>query len=77
MSPYADGASQFTISTFGHGGHACPGRNFALTIGKIAVVRMLQTFELTPLFTQYTVPETSVGALARVAEPCRVQFQRK
>lgn len=61
-------------STFGHLAHACPGRRLAVAVSKICLSRILTTWALNPQFTQATVPPTSVGALARVSQPCIVDY---
>lgn len=72
----AEGTETLT-STFGHFSHACPGRRLAVAVSKIVLTRILQSWQLTPRFTHATVPPTSVGALARVAEPCIVDYQTR
>ena len=65
-------SEQVHLSTFGHGFHACPGQRFALCIMKIAISKLLESFELTPLFTTAEIPSASVGAIARSVNPCHV-----
>ena len=60
------------ISTFGHGAHACPGRRFALNMTKICLYHLLQRFEVRAHFEMPTPPPSSVGALARVEQPCPI-----
>eukprot|EP00045_Choanoeca_perplexa_P011188 m.117273 g.117273 ORF g.117273 m.117273 type:complete len:529 (+) comp15542_c0_seq3:1429-3015(+) len=72
-----EGTANVLSSTFGHGSHACPGRNFALSISKLVVVTLLQELELEPQFTTAVVPPSSVGALARVEGQCLVGLKPK
>jgi cytochrome P450 len=65
------------VSTFGHGRHACVGERFATTAMKIAVARLLATYELTPAFTTADAPAGQMGAVARAAAPCPVRYRRK
>jgi cytochrome P450 len=65
------------VSTFGHGRHACVGERFATSAMKIAVLRLLDAFELTPAFSRATAPAGQMGAVARAAEPCPVRYRRK
>jgi cytochrome P450 len=72
-----EGSASVLSSTFGHGSHACPGRSFALSVSKLVVVMLLQELELQPQFKTAVVPPSSVGALARVSNPCLVKLKRK
>ena len=65
------------VSTFGHGRHACVGERFATSAMKIAVLRLLAAFELTPEFVSATAPAGQLGAVARAAAPCPVRYRRK
>jgi cytochrome P450 len=65
------------VSTFGHGRHACVGERFATSAMKIAVLRLLDAFELTPAFASATAPASQLGAVARAAAPCPVRYRRK
>ena len=65
---------KFSVSTFGHGTHACPGRTFALMVIKLVVCRYLTELDLTPTFTAPKVPPASVGAVARSESECVVEF---
>jgi cytochrome P450 len=66
-----------SISTFGHGSHACPGRRFALAAIGIAVCAYLARFELTPRFQRAEPKPGQMGAVARAASPCRVAYRRR
>jgi cytochrome P450 len=66
-----------TVSTFGHGRHACVGERFATSAMKIAIVRLFDAFELTPAFTRAEPPAGQMGAVGRAAAPCPVRYRRK
>lgn len=62
-----------TVSTFGHGRHACPGRAFALMISKIILFQLLDATSNIHLDQQATwpppVPQSQIGAVARTSTP--------
>ena len=66
-----------SVSTFGHGSHACPGRRFALAAIAITVSAHLARFELTPRFQRAEPKPGQMGAVARAAEPCPVHYRRR
>lgn len=65
------------VSTFGHGLHACPGRRFAIAAIKIAVAGYLTRLELAPRFTSVSPRPGQLGAVARAAAPCVVDFRKR
>jgi cytochrome P450 len=65
------------VSTFGHGSHACPAQRFAISAIRIAIRRILEHFDLTPRFTTATPRPRQLGAVARAAEPCPVDYRRR
>jgi cytochrome P450 len=66
--------SRETISTFGHGKHACPGQRFALSAIRVAMTGYLDALELTPTFTSAAPRPEQIGAVARAAAPCRARY---
>lgn len=62
------------VSTFGHGRHACPAQRFAISSIRIAILRLLERFELTPLFDDPQPLRRQLGAVARAQGPCRVRY---
>lgn len=66
-----------SVSTFGHGSHACPGRRFALAAIGITVSAHLARFELTPRFERAEPKPGQMGAVARAAAPCLVHYRRR
>ena len=69
--------TNYNISTFGHGYHACPGQHFAMIVTKVFVVYLLtgqHSLILEPEFSDVKIPPTSVGAVARSQHPCIVRY---
>jgi cytochrome P450 len=69
--------SRETVSTFGHGKHACPGQRFALSAIRIAVLGYLDALELTPSFDSAAPRPEQIGAVARAAAPCVVRYRKR
>lgn len=59
-------AARETVSTFGHGRHACPAQRFSHHMCKIVVAQLLENFALTPLFD---APQPSARQMGGVARP--------
>jgi cytochrome P450 len=59
-------AARETVSTFGHGRHACPAQRFSHHMCKIVVSKLLARFELTALFSD---PQPSARQMGGVARP--------
>jgi cytochrome P450 len=59
-------AGKETVSTFGHGKHACPAQRFSHHMCKIVVSKLLEKFELTALFDD---PQPSARQMGGVARP--------
>lgn len=66
----------YSISTFGHGRHACPGNSFAMLVIKIVVIRFLTKLHLKPKFSNAFVPETQIGGVGRANQPCFVYYKK-
>ncbi|MGE0789931.1 MAG: cytochrome P450 [Sandaracinaceae bacterium] len=66
-----------TVSTFGHGIHACPGQRFAIGAIKVAVARHLDRLELTPRFGAPRIAKSQIGAVGRADAPCPIGFRRR
>jgi cytochrome P450 len=66
-----------SVSTFGHGSHACPGRRFALAAIEIAIRAHLERFDWTPRFALASPKPEQMGAVARAAAPCPVAYRRR
>jgi cytochrome P450 len=66
-----------SVSTFGHGRHACVGERFAMSAMKITLGAYLTRFELTPRFQTAAPPPGQMGAVSRAAAPCVVAYRRR
>jgi cytochrome P450 len=65
------------VSTFGHGRHACPAQRFSITAIRTAVRRLIERFELHPRFTSAEPRRRQIGAVARAASPCVVEYRAR
>jgi cytochrome P450 len=64
-----------SISTFGHHFHACPGQRLAIIAIKLIVCRYMSSLSMTAKFKHASIPPASVGAIARSATPCMVEYE--
>ena len=67
-----------SVSTFGHGKHACPAQRFSQHMCKIVVVKILRRFQLKARFEE--VPEPSsrqMGGVSRPEAPVFIRLQAK
>ncbi len=79
LDPDIPVATKELVSTFGHGSHACPAARFSISAIRIAVRRLLETYELTPEFIRPdgSGPEPrrrQVGGVARAERSVRVGY---
>jgi hypothetical protein len=65
------------VSTFGHKWHTCPASRFSITAIRVTVRRLLDAYELTPLFHDVAVRRQQIGGVARAAGPVRVRYERR
>ena len=65
------------VSTFGHGRHSCPARRFSISAIRIAIRRLLEAYELEPLFGSAEPQARQIGGVARAARPCRVRYRSR
>jgi cytochrome P450 len=63
------------VSTFGHGRHACPAQRFSISAIRIAVRRLLERFTLAPGFRRAEPRRRQIGAVARAARACPVEYR--
>ena len=67
-----------TVSTFGHGRHACPGRSFALMIAKIILLSIFENTDDFSLPKDVTwppaIPASQIGAVGRTINPVYLNF---
>ena len=69
--------AQELVSTFGHGRHSCPAQRFSIAAIRTAVRRLLDRYELEPLFTRAAPRRRQIGGVARAARPCPVAYRRR
>jgi cytochrome P450 len=62
------------VSTFGHGRHACPAQRFSISAIRIALTRLVERYELAPLFERAAPRARQIGGVARAARPCPVRY---
>lgn len=63
------------VSTFGHKWHTCPASRFSVTAIRIAVRRLLEAYDLEPLFDDVRPRRQQIGGVARAAGPVRVRYR--
>jgi cytochrome P450 len=63
------------VSTFGHGRHSCPAQRFSISAIRISLRRLLERYEMTPLFASARPRPRQIGGVARAARPCRVRYR--
>jgi cytochrome P450 len=64
-----------TVSTFGHGKHACPAQRFSHHMCKIVISKLLEKFEMEPLFSAPQPSARQMGGVARPDEPASIRLQ--
>ncbi len=65
------------VSTFGHKSHTCPAARFSVTAIRVAVRRLLATYDVTPEFTEVAPRRQQIGGVARASGPVRVTYRRR
>lgn len=66
-----------TISTFGHGAHACPAQKFSHNMCKVLLSLLLEQFEFGALAESVEPSGTQMGGVARAAQDVLLRFRRK
>jgi cytochrome P450 len=64
-----------TVSTFGHGKHACPAQRFSHHMCKIVVSKLLAQFELSPQFTDPQPSARQMGGVSRPDEAVMIELR--
>ena len=62
------------VSSFGHGRHSCPAQRFSISAIRVALRRLLERYELAPLFSAAEPRVRQIGGVARAARPCLVSY---
>lgn len=71
----ADGRE--TVSTFGHGKHACPAQKFSHNMCKVLFVSLFDHFEFSSIDTPIGPSASQMGGVARAAEDVVIRYTRK
>ena len=66
-----------SISTFGHGRHACPAQRFSHHMCKIVISRLLERFELEALFDDAQPSSRQMGGVARPQDALKMHFAQR
>lgn len=77
LVPEVPVATKELVSTFGHGTHSCPAARFSITAIRIAVRRLVETYELTPGFRDVSPRRRQLGGVARAEGRARVRYERR
>ena len=77
LAPHVELPARELVSTFGHGRHACPAQRFSISAIRIALRRLLDAYELEPLFRDARPRPRQLGGVARAARPCPVAYRRR
>ena len=70
-------AAKETVSTFGHGKHACPAQRFSHHMCKIVVAKLLAEFQLTALFDDPQPSARQMGGVARPDEAAMIGLKSR
>lgn len=66
-----------TISTFGHGAHACPAQKFSHNMCKVLLAQLLENFDFDPLDVAVEPSSSQMGGVARAAADVILPFKRR
>jgi len=66
-----------TISTFGHGLHACPAQKFSHNMCKVLMSLLLENFEFSTPVAPVEPSSAQMGGVARSASDVILQYSRK
>jgi len=66
-----------SVSTFGHGRHACPAQRFSQLMAKIVVSRLLERFELSARFRTLQPSTRQMGGVSRPEHPAPVAYRAR
>ncbi|MCR9105467.1 MAG: cytochrome P450 [Gammaproteobacteria bacterium] len=71
-------AGKETISTFGHGKHACPAQRFSLHMAKVVITQLVSRFSVSTCYTGSAQPSVrQMGGVSRPQEPARLRLTRR
>jgi cytochrome P450 len=66
-----------TVSTFGHGAHACPAQKFSHNMCKVLLSLLVQRFEFGPLEMAVIPSPAQMGGVARAAQDVMLKYNCK
>ena len=66
-----------SVTTFGHGVHACPARPFSVAAMVRVVERLFGAYDLEPRFADPVPRPGQIGGVARAAGPCVVELRAR
>ncbi|MFM7785936.1 MAG: cytochrome P450, partial [Gammaproteobacteria bacterium] len=66
-----------SVSTFGHGRHACPAQRFSRCMARIVISRLLERFTLEPLFDSLVPSVRQMGGVSRPQATTRIRYRRR
>jgi cytochrome P450 len=66
-----------SVSTFGHGHHACPAQRFSRCMARIVISRLLERFTLEPLFDSLVPSVRQMGGVSRPQGAARIRYHRR
>lgn len=65
------------VTTFGHGKHSCPAQGFSISAIRQSILRLVETYEITPQFSDPQPLRRQIGGVARADRPCRARYTRR
>lgn len=74
LAPEVPVATKELVSTFGHGPHSCPAARFSISAIRIAVRRLLETYELELEPREPAPRRRQLGGVARAERPVHVRY---
>ncbi len=77
LRPGLAAAGKETVSTFGHGTHACPAQKLSHAMCKIVVHRLLDAFDLAAEFADPRPAAGQLGGVARPGEAATVRYRSR
>lgn len=75
LAPDVPVATKELVSTFGHGPHSCPAARFSISAIRIAVRRLVETYDLEPDAAEPRPRRRQLGGVARAQRPVRVRYR--
>lgn len=77
IDPELISAGKETVSTFGHGAHACPAQKFSHNMCKVLLSQLLANFEFDVIETTVEPSASQMGGVARAAQDVILRYSRK